>query len=231
MTAEEGLSAADLMLRHPMTVGALLVAVLLQPVLLGEMAAFARRSAPFGRAALTYRHRGLGPPASLAQIVLGLGLAFLLPGLFAEPSASALVALPLGMLLYLLAAFDLRAYWLPDRITLPLAAVGLVSAPDRLAALSGLLLWGAAPAVTAFLYQRIRGVAGLGFGDVKLCAAIGAWLGPIGAAFGIAAATLVAIAVALAISRGDRQTLARLRLPLGLFLSLGFWVVWIGMPP
>lgn len=227
MTAWEIVGAVSRFLQAPQAIGCMLLAVVLQPVLLGQAAQYMRRSTPLGVAAFSYRRRGLGPPLSLAQILLGLGAAFLVPGILGAGWLPLATALPLGLLLFLLAAFDLRAFTLPDRITLPLTLVGLVSASDTMLAASGLALWALLTSAIALLHVRIRQSAGLGQGDVKLCAAIGAWLGPADAAVAIAASSIAALAAALVVSRGDAASLRRLRLPLGLFLSLGLWLFWI----
>ncbi|WP_323858984.1 prepilin peptidase [Xenorhabdus doucetiae] len=84
--------------------------------------------------------------------------------------------------LLLLAVIDIKTYCLPDVITLPLLWVGLLFNIDGqlvsiksaiYGAISGyLFLW--------FLYWLCRyalNKEGIGYGDLKLTAAIGAWLG------------------------------------------------------
>ena len=82
-----------------------------------------------------------------------------------------------------LAAIDLSHMLLPDAITLPLlwcgllwstTGTGLVSAESAiLGAASGYLsLW-----VTYWCYRLLRKREGMGYGDFKLIAALGAWLG------------------------------------------------------
>jgi len=84
----------------------------------------------------------------------------------------------LAFLLLALAVLDVEHFWLPDRLTIPLLllglALGLDSFPDRA------LAAGTAAAVLLALrelFARVRGKEGLGLGDVKLAAALGAWLG------------------------------------------------------
>lgn len=134
----------------------------------------------------------------------------------------------LGWLLLTLAVLDVRYLWLPDRLTAPLAALGL--------ALGGVTT-GASPldrvvgAVTGFVslwaigaaYRRLRGREGLGLGDAKLLGAIGAWPGWPALPFVLLAGSLIGL-VAAALSGG----LARDRVvPFGAALAAGALPGWI----
>jgi leader peptidase (prepilin peptidase)/N-methyltransferase len=98
--------------------------------------------------------------------------------LAAEPAPAGFAGALLGWALLVLAWLDAEHYWLPDRITWPLAAAGLLlghgALPDRLI---GLAAGGIAPWLLALAFRRLRGHDGLGLGDVKLMAGLGAWLG------------------------------------------------------
>lgn len=88
----------------------------------------------------------------------------------------------LGWTLLALAAIDLSHWTLPDVLTLPLLAAGLLAAaaldPATLADhAAAAALGGGGLALLAFAYRRLRGRDGLGDGDVKLLAAGGAWDG------------------------------------------------------
>lgn len=89
-------------------------------------------------------------------------------------------------LLLLLAMFaaivDLRWMIIPNSITLALALSGLVAAlllPSRniVEALFGVLIGGGGAYVLRVAHRRLRGIEGLGLGDVKFVAAGGAWTG------------------------------------------------------
>ena len=81
-----------------------------------------------------------------------------------------------------LALIDFHTTLLPDSITLPLLWLGLlislvpvfVSAPDAIvgAAAGYMILW-----IVFQTFKLITGKEGMGFGDFKLLAALGAWLG------------------------------------------------------
>jgi leader peptidase (prepilin peptidase)/N-methyltransferase len=99
---------------------------------------------------------------------------------------TALAALA-GFIVMLLSLIDMRTGLLPDALTLPLLGLGIASAGladggHRWAALTGdaaagaILGW-ACPWLLMAIFKRIRGRDGMGGGDLKLLAALGAWLG------------------------------------------------------
>ncbi len=114
------------------------------------------------------------------------------------------------MALLALVLIDLDWFLLPDRITLPLALLGLASSLAIAGetgitlkhAAIGALVGGGAPLVLGLLYALITGREGLGGGDWKLLLAIGAWLGALAIPFVLTAAALQAL-VAAALFRRD----------------------------
>jgi leader peptidase (prepilin peptidase)/N-methyltransferase len=137
-----------------------------------------------------------------------------------------------GWTLLTAAWIDLRTMRLPDVLTLPLLLAGLMRTGltdlDGLtdhalaAALGYLLLSGVARA-----YRRLRGRDGLGLGDAKLLAAIGAWTGLSALpAVLLLAACLGLIAAAAARCLGKTMT-ASTAIPFGPFLSLAGWLLWL----
>ena len=160
------------------------------------------------------------PLVELLGGLLALGLWLRFPG-----SPLLLVYGPLVFLLLVLAFLDLEHWWLPDAITFPGIGLGLVLAPV-FSPLS--LLEVAAGAVGGWLfletirwgYKRLTGRDGMGGGDAKLLALIGAFLGIeslpgiILVSAGLGAITGIIIAIR---HRSGRLT----PMPYGPFLILG----------
>jgi prepilin peptidase CpaA len=102
---------------------------------------------------------------------------------------------------------DIRSRRIPNELTLGAAAIALVwhalasQGPGALGSASGWL-------AGALLFMPFFVLGGMGGGDVKLLAALGAWLGPI-AVFWIAIHTSLAggiLAVVVALTRGYLRT-------------------------
>jgi leader peptidase (prepilin peptidase) / N-methyltransferase len=97
-------------------------------------------------------------------------------------SAAMLGALVFAWAMIALAFIDLDTFYLPDSITLPLLWAGLLfnlggAFTDIRSAVIGaaagyLALW-----AVFWTYKLVTGKEGMGYGDFKLLAAIGAWLG------------------------------------------------------
>jgi leader peptidase (prepilin peptidase)/N-methyltransferase len=83
------------------------------------------------------------------------------------------------------------------------------------AVLPALLLW-----VAGWLYERMRHREGLGFGDVKLIAMVGSFLGLSGALLTLAGGSLAGSIIGYAYIRATRKDPHTYELPLGTFLSI-----------
>ncbi|MBN3758641.1 prepilin peptidase [Paraburkholderia sp. Tr-20389] len=112
---------------------------------------------------------------SSAALALGALVAF-------GATGTALAAFGLCATLLAMSAIDIDTHLLPDSMTLPLLWAGLIvnfnavfaSLHDAvIGAIAGYLaLW-----CVHWLFKIVRGVEGMGYGDFKLLAALGAWLG------------------------------------------------------
>ncbi len=161
---------------------------------------------------------------------LGVGIVALVN--FPDALLVALACAVMGWLLLLLAALDLRHLWLPDWLTGPLGLSGLVAnlggiGPGIAAAVIGAVAGFASLALVAAGYRRARGREGLGGGDPKLLAAIGAWTGWEALPVIVLGAALLGLLCALILTIAGRGRYASLRLPLGAFLAVVAWPVWI----
>ena len=133
-----------------------------------------------------------------------------------------------GWLLLPLALLDARHFWLPDTLNATLAVAGLLLAGSLLAPLLidrwiGALAGGAILAAIAWIYRRMRGAEGMGGGDPKLVAAIGAWIGWQALPLMLLLASVGGIVWAVAAQRKGDQTLGERRVPFGLFLCAAAW--------
>lgn len=99
--------------------------------------------------------------------------------LLAVPGPAGFAGALLGWVLLALLVLDAEHFWLPDALTLPLLALGLLLGLGTIAErLLGAAVGGGGLLAVALLYKALRGREGLGLGDVKLLAALGAWLSP-----------------------------------------------------
>lgn len=129
--------------------------------------------------------------------------------------------------LLVLGVIDLRHRILPNVITLPGTAAGLVLSaglpPGPGDALAGAAVGAGVLLAIAGLYHRIRGIEGVGMGDVKMLAMIGAFLGWQAVLLTLLMASLLGSLAGVAIvaaGRGD----ARYPLPFGSFLAVAAFV-------
>jgi len=130
-----------------------------------------------------------------------------------------------------LAGIDLRTHLLPDQLTLPLMWLGLIAAVDNLympakpaligAVVGYLSLW-----TVWWLFKQLTGKEGMGHGDFKLLAAIGAWCGLAGILPTILLSSLVGAiigSVYLSLKGKDRAT----PIPFGPYLAIAGWIIFM----
>ena len=150
----------------------------------------------------------------------------------AHPLPLALVTAGFGWWLLAVAAIDAEEQWLPDALTLPLVLLGLLAGwagfgPPLLDRALGALAGGLGLALLALLYRAARGREGMGGGDPKLLAGIGAWLGVLQLPFVLLGAGMVGLVAALAMALRGQQVGATTRLPLGSLMAVAAWPLWI----
>lgn len=169
-------------------------------------------------------------PFSAMSFVLELAMAGLWAGMVAwlGPSLEAVLWAGFFSVLLILSIIDWQTTLLPDALTLPLMWAGLL-----LASWGGLTLlplthalWGAAGGYMALwlvaqVFRLTRGIDGMGAGDFKLLAAIGAWLGPWALLPVIFVSSALHVLMVLVWSK-DKST----AFPLGPALALAAALVW-----
>lgn len=147
------------------------------------------------------------------------------------PTWQSAAALVFTWTLIALAGIDLHTQLLPDQMTLPLLWLGLLLAlltmfVDTKASIMGaaigyLSLWS-----IYWLFKLSTGKEGMGYGDFKLLAALGAWMGP-GALLPIVLLSSLIGAIIggayLAVRGHDRA----MPIPFGPFLAAAGWVQFV----
>jgi leader peptidase (prepilin peptidase)/N-methyltransferase len=132
-----------------------------------------------------------------------------------------------------LGLIDLEHQILPDVMTYPAIAFGLLGAvlgglttiaDAALGALAGALI----PALVIVLYKLVRGIEGMGWGDVKYLAAIGAVFGLRDCLWVLVVAAVLGALVGLALIAAGRGS-GRTALPFGSFLALAV-LLWLYVP-
>ena len=172
--------------------------------------------------------------------VVGLGLAAAI--LHAPPTGPlplALAAAATGALVVWIVWQDLSTFTISDAALVSLAVVAVAyrwsgtigegEAPGRaLAAMAvDVTLCGGFPLLFREAYYRLKGVDGLGLGDVKLAAAGALLVGGVGFSWALLAASLAGL-VAVAGSRLVRPARARAeRIAFGALLAPALWGVWL----
>ncbi|WP_296278467.1 A24 family peptidase [Pseudoxanthomonas sp.] len=135
----------------------------------------------------------------------------------------------LSCYLVALSGIDLRTRLLPDQLTLPLMWLGLIGSLDNLYMPAKPALLGAIAGYVSlwlvwWLFKQITGKEGMGRGDFKLLAALGAWVGLSGVLPIILISSLVGAVVGsvwLAMKGRDRAT----PIPFGPYLAIAGWIV------
>ena len=162
-------------------------------------------------------------PIRYPLIELATAAVWILCGLSFGVSNALAAAMLLTALLISLTAIDLDHQLLPDSLTLPLVWIGLLINMDAtfvplesavLGAVFGYLcLWS-----VYWLFKAMTGKEGMGYGDFKLLAALGAWFGVSALPTIVLLSSLVGAVIGIALivmRRQDRET----PMPFGPFLA------------
>lgn len=180
------------------------------------------------------------PPAShnLSKRIFLLAGSFIAPAfsLFFGSSPAAIASTGFILVLLALAWIDAETGYLPDKLTLPLLWAGLlVNLNDTFVPLEHAVIGAAGGYVFLWLVYRVFWLftrrEGMGFGDFKLVAALGAWLGWISLPWLLLVATATSLAVLLVqrLLPGKREITGMIRFGPYLALAgiagmLGIWL-------
>jgi leader peptidase (prepilin peptidase)/N-methyltransferase len=185
--------------------------------------------------------RKCGEPISIRYPAVELLTALLFAGLVAlfGLSLDAAAALILACLLIVISFIDLEFQIIPDIFSLGGLLLGMIlsfvrtppffgqeilvpfgSLPAILQSLLGVLLGGGILYAIARLYEVVRKAEGMGGGDIKLLAMIGAFCGITGVIFSLVAGSIIGALVGLPLMLIKGQG-TKYAVPFGPFLSLG----------
>ncbi|MDO8345355.1 MAG: A24 family peptidase [Cellvibrio sp.] len=144
---------------------------------------------------------------------------------------SGLAALIFTWSLIALTMIDIDTYLLPDDITLPLLWFGLIANSFNSFTDLPSALWGAIAGYLALwsvykLFKLVTGKEGMGYGDFKLLAALGAWMGWQMLPQIILLSSLVGavIGISMIVIRGRDKNIP---IPFGPYLAIAGWIAFV----
>ena len=164
------------------------------------------------------------PAIELLSAVLSASVAIRFP--FSEFAVAAII---FTLILITATFIDFDTMLLPDQLTLPLLWAGIylalvgwssVSLQDAvIGAIAGyLILWS-----IYWVFKLLTGKEGMGYGDFKLLAALGAWLGWQQLPLLILLSSIVGAIIGVALLRAQKNGLNKV-FPFGPFLAIAGWI-------
>lgn len=165
-------------------------------------------------------------PLRYPVVELMTGLLSMALALRYGPGAQYIIYLAFVSALIVVTFIDLQHQIIPDAISLPGIAAGIAVSLTPWGSVSfvesaiGAAAGGGGLLAVAWGFERLTGKEGMGLGDVKLLAMIGAWIGWRALPFVILSSSLFGIIIGGAALMVTRRGL-RARIPFGPFLALG----------
>ena len=177
-------------------------------------------------------HRLARSRALEASLIGAAGAGAVLTSVAVAPGWSGAAGALLAGLMLAIAVIDHRRMIIPDELNALAFIVGLVAAG---AASTGAILQALIRASLMFVlfcafravYRTLRGMEGMGFGDVKLAAVAGVWLDWASLPIAVEIAALSALAAALYARLRGNEFDAKARLPFGAFFAPATWICWV----
>lgn len=166
---------------------------------------------------------GVRIPLRYPLVEVACAVLFGLVGWQVGPQPAALLWCGFVATLLALAAIDWDTTLLPDDLTLPLLWAGLVAAALGWTLPLATAVWGAVAGYLSlwtvyWAFKLVTGKEGMGHGDFKLLAALGAWLGASMIVPVVLAASVIGAVVGIAMKVGDTLREGRY-VPFGPFLA------------
>lgn len=167
----------------------------------------------------------------LFLLIAGMAVAAGIPYYFGELNVPIVGSSILLVFLLVLSLIDLQVRLLPNWLTLPLIALGILHAW----AFGGPLWLSVAGGLTGYLsifvlsefWLKYRQKAGIGLGDAKLLAASGTWVGIFALPVVLLIASSAALIAVCVYFVADRTgNLKEMTIPFGPYLSFATWAVW-----
>lgn len=130
-----------------------------------------------------------------------------------------------------LSGIDFRTKLLPDDLTLTLMWLGLIASVDVLfidpkAAIAGAVLGYLSLFSVAWVFKQLTGKDGMGGGDFKLLAALGAWVGYTGLLPIVLFSSLLGALIGTGALLAKQQSFAT-RIPFGPYLAAAGWITFM----
>lgn len=171
--------------------------------------------------------RGCGAPISLRYPLVELLNGLITLGLMLNfgPGPGFLVLFVFCSALVTITFIDIDHQIIPDEISLPGIVIGFLCSlvlpyPGWLSSLLGILLGGGSLLLVAYGYHFLTGKDGMGGGDIKLLAMMGAFLGWKAVPFIIFSSSLVGSVVGISLMYLYRKD-SKLAIPFGPYLAAG----------
>ena len=148
-------------------------------------------------------------------------------------SLQMLFGLLLTWTLIALTFIDFDTQLLPDRYTLPLAALGLAVNSYAIYTSPTAAIWGYIIGflclwIVYYLFKIVTGKEGMGYGDFKLLAALGAWMGPLMLPLIVLLSSLVGAIIGIILLKIRKENKA---FAFGPYIAIAGWIAFIWGEP
>lgn len=149
------------------------------------------------------------------------------------PTLTMLAALIFSWVLIALTGIDFDTQLLPDSLTLTLAGLGLAVNSQHLFVSPTQAIWGYVIGflilwVVYIIFKLVTGKEGMGYGDFKLLAAFGAWLGPLMLPLIILLSSLLGAIIGIILLRVKKENQP---FAFGPYLAIAGWIALIWGEP